>query len=156
VDLDAMPLVPPKGTRQKGEALWSAVLGRYELEHHELVLLREIVRTVDDLDRLSDVVVKHGAITASGIVHPALTEARQLRIALATLLAALDLPADFDGDDEDQASSRRPQFRAVVRRIGEPALAPDHQSSYEPVATAARRIRRRTVRARNEHPEVIA
>lgn len=45
--------VRPKFTRLNGEALWSSVLNRYELEQHELLILREIVRCVDDLDRLA-------------------------------------------------------------------------------------------------------
>ena len=154
---DQPPPVPPKGTRLKGEALWSAVLSRYELEHHELVLLREIVRCVDDLDRLSDVVIKHGAITAGGNVHPALTEARQLRVALATLLAALNLPADYA--DDDDASTVRPQLRPVVHRIGTPAQPRERQSSYEPVAADGARIRRRSVRAGHRqapHPDLLA
>lgn len=38
---------PPKGTGTNGAKLWRDVLGKYELEEHESVLLREAVRTVD-------------------------------------------------------------------------------------------------------------
>lgn len=151
-------LVPPKGTRLKGEALWSAVLKRYELEHHELVLLREIVRCVDDLDRLSDVVVKSGAITAGGNVHPALTEARQLRVTLATLLATLNLPAGHL-DEYDESDSSRPGSRAVVHRLTTSDLPSQLQSSYAPVAADGARIRRRAVRARSAQtpiPDLLA
>lgn len=151
-----MPPVPPRGTRLKGEALWAAVLSRYELEHHELVLLREIVRTVDDLDRLSDSVVRHGAITASGSVHPALAEARQLRVTLATLLGALNLPAEYE-DEYDQASPRRPQLLPFVRSTDEPEPSQRRQSSYAPAAGV--RIRRPSIRLglrRASNPDILA
>lgn len=111
--------VPPKFTRLAGEALWLAVLNRYELEQHELLLLREIVRTVDDLDRLAGIAGKHGAVTSGGGVHPALAEARQMRMTLATLIGALRLP---DENEEDLASSvRRPHRRPAVRSVDPPA-----------------------------------
>ena len=44
--------------------------------------------------------------------HPALVEARQQRIALARLLAALRLPAG-----EEEAGDRRPQRRMGVRGV---------------------------------------
>ena len=50
------PPAAPKGARRNGRALWRDVLGKYELEQHELALLREAVRTVDDLDALAAVV----------------------------------------------------------------------------------------------------
>lgn len=34
--------VPPRGTGRNGGKLWRDVLGRYELEQHEMALLREI------------------------------------------------------------------------------------------------------------------
>lgn len=54
------------------------------------------------------------SVTLGQRVHPALVEARQLRIALARLIAALPLPA---GDEDDQAAGRRPQRRVGVRGI---------------------------------------
>ena len=43
---------PPPGTGVNGGKLWRDVLDAYELEEHELALLREAVRTVDQLDDL--------------------------------------------------------------------------------------------------------
>lgn len=102
---------PPAGTGSSGAALWTDVLSRYELDVHEVTLLREAVRTVDQLDTLAGVIARDGAVLAAK-VHPALVESRQLRIALARLLAALRLPAG----DEDE-SSRRPQRRVGVRGV---------------------------------------
>src|SRR5258707_10111091 len=101
----------PKGAGTSGRALWRDVLAKYDLEEHELALLREAVRTVDDLDGLAAVVARDG-MTIGSRVHPALVEALQLRIALARLLGALRLPA---GDEDDQAVGRRPQRRVGAR-----------------------------------------
>ncbi len=104
---------PPEGTGATGAELWHDVLSRYELDFHEITLLREAVRCVDQLDTLAAAVAADGAVRANK-VHPALVESRQLRIALARLLGALRLPA---GDEDDQAAGRRPQRRIGVRGV---------------------------------------
>ncbi len=107
---------PPKGTQKAGAALWTAVLDEYDLEAHEILLLREAVRTVDALDSLEARVAADGPLLGSSQgdrAHPALVEARQQRIALARLLAALRLPAGEEEDGQD----RRPQRRVGVRGV---------------------------------------
>jgi len=107
---------PPSGTRASGRRLWASIVTVFELEEHELALLREAVRTVDTLDRLDAVVRADGGMidTPSGVkVHPGLVEARQLRIALARLLAALRLP---DGEVGAESQGRR-QRRAGARGV---------------------------------------
>lgn len=106
---------PPRGTGKAGAALWRDVLAEYDLEQHELLLLREAVRTVDVLDTLTALVAAEGAVVTSpqgNKAHPALVEARQQRITLARLLAALRLPAG-----EEEAGDRRPQRRVGVRGV---------------------------------------
>ncbi len=108
---------PPRGTGRAGAALWRAVTAQYELEQHELLLLREAVRTVDVLDDLTAQVAADGSVVESPQgtkAHPALVEARQQRIALARLLAALRLPA---GEESEGGSDRRPQRRVGVRGV---------------------------------------
>lgn len=107
----------PAGTRASGKRLWASVLADYELEEHEMAMLREAVRTVDLLDELDKVVQDDGAVISSpqGVkAHPAAVEARQQRIALARLLAAMRLPAGEEGDEA--GSPRRPQRRVGFRR----------------------------------------
>jgi hypothetical protein len=75
-------------------------------------LLREAVRTVDALDRLDALTRREGLVIEGKLglrVHPAATEARQLRIALARLVAALRLPLGDDG----QAPQRRVGVRGT-------------------------------------------
>ena len=109
--------VPPRGTGLNGGKLWRDVLGRYELEQHELALLREMVRCVDLLDGLHRITAREGLMVKGPHgckPHPAVTEARQARIALARLTAALRLPA---GDEDDPASGRGPQRRVGARGV---------------------------------------
>lgn len=117
------PRVPtvPAGTGTAGRRLWRAILEEYEFEEHELLQLREIVRTVDLLDELQRRVKKDGPVVESpqgSKAHPALVEMRQQRVALARLMAALRLPAG------EQQGDRRPQRRTGVRgtyRVGRPS-----------------------------------
>jgi hypothetical protein len=102
----------PKGTGPNGRRLWNAVLDVYVLEQHELALLREAVRTVNQLDKLDDVVRRDGVKPKGTVrVHPALVESRQLRITLARVLAALRLPSGVT------AGSRSPQKRVGARGV---------------------------------------
>jgi hypothetical protein len=72
---------------------------------HELGLLLEACRTSDDLDNLAKVIAADGPML-DGKPHPALAEARQLRIVLSRLTASLRVP------DEDE---NRPQRRGAAR-----------------------------------------
>lgn len=110
-------LKPPAGTKAAGRRLWSSIVDDYDLDEHELVLLREAVRTVDLLADLDVLVKRDGPIvdTPQGPrAHPAAVEARQQRIALARLLAALRLPSGEEGDTQPSA---RPQRRGGARGV---------------------------------------
>lgn len=108
---------PPTGTRAAGRRLWDSVMTDFELDEHERTLLVEAVRTVDLLAALEAEVKRDGAIVESPQgrkANPAAVEARQQRIALARLLAALRLPA---GEDGDQQATARPQRRVGARGV---------------------------------------
>ena len=115
------PRIPPapKGAGAAGKRLWRSILAEYELEEHEAALLREMVRTVDQLDDLAAVVASDGLmVRGPGLaerVHPAVVEARQLRIALARLAAALRLPAGDEASADAKVGTRRPQRRVGIR-----------------------------------------
>ena len=109
----------PKGSGASGRRLWREVLDQYELEEHELALLREAVRAVDQLDQLDqlDAVVRPDGLVFRGgkqgpRVHPAAVEARQLRLVLARVLAALRLPSGLAG--------KSPQRRVGTRGVYSP------------------------------------
>jgi hypothetical protein len=107
----------PPGLGSGGRKLWKSVTDVFDLEEHELVLLVQAVRTVDLLDELDKRVRADGALHDSpqGLrAHPAAVEARQQRIALARLMAALRLPS---GEEGDQQAGARPQRRVGARGV---------------------------------------
>jgi hypothetical protein len=95
--------------------LWDSVVSAFELDEHELALLVEAVRTIDALNLLDAAVRRDGPLQESPQgtrAHPAVVEARQQRIALARILAALRLPSGEVGDEKANA---RPQRRVGAR-----------------------------------------
>lgn len=91
----------PRGLGTRGARFWRTTVQEYELTPGELHLLAESCRTLDVLDVLAAVVAEDGP-TATGsagqtIIHPAVAEARQQRLTLHRLLAALQLPDDEGG-----------------------------------------------------------
>lgn len=109
------PKCPPR-TGAGGRKLWVSIVDTYELSEHELQVLREAVRTVDQIDRLHAIVEADGLMQDSPQgrrVHPAVAEMRQQRIVLARLLAALKIP-------EAGAEDSRGPVRGVyqIRGVG--------------------------------------
>lgn len=94
-----IPSAPP-GLGDRGRRFWRSTLADFELSDAEREILAEACRTLDDLDRLADVVAEHGTMVTGSqgqpVLNPALTEARGQRLALHRLVAALQLP---DADD---------------------------------------------------------
>jgi P27 family predicted phage terminase small subunit len=98
----------PRGLRAAGKRLWRAVTGEFELSEYEAGLLLQMCRTVDTLDDLQAILDENGLISQSSQgerVHPALVEARQQRLVLAKLLAALGLPSGLVDDADGRAQA---------------------------------------------------
>ena len=107
---------PPTGTGAAGRRLWVSVVSDYEMDEHELAVLVEATRTVDLLDELNAAVRSEGAIVESPQgrkAHPAVVEARQQRVVLARLLAAMRMPVGEAGDLQAHARARRRGPRGV-------------------------------------------
>lgn len=105
----------PGSLKAEGKRLWRDVVGDYDLDEHELALLRAACRTVDRLEDVA-VALETSELTANNargdlVAHPLLVEQRMQGIALARLLASLRLPT---GDDADGELSR-PQRRGGAR-----------------------------------------
>lgn len=101
-----IPAAPPR-TGTEGRRLWRAVLDVYELEEHEMALLRQAVRTVDTCAMLQTMVDGEGVIV-DGKANPAMVELRQQRIILARLIVALRVPMG-----EVAGTGKRTQYRGV-------------------------------------------
>lgn len=111
---EAAALEPPEHTGPSGRALWDHLI-EFEPEEHEITLIREAVRTVDLLDRLEDIIRTEGPIVATPQgpkANPAAVEARQQRITLARIIAALRIPGE-----DDAPMSRRAQRRHGARGV---------------------------------------
>lgn len=94
----------PGGLKASGRKLWRSTVDDFELEEHELSILREACRTADGIDGLQAAVDRDGVLSESsqGVrAHPALVELRQQRICFARLVAQLGLPTG----DEDAAAT---------------------------------------------------
>jgi hypothetical protein len=104
------PPKAPTGLRAPGKALWAAVVGKYVLTAGELEVLRQAVRTADEVDRLERAVralpdfVTIGS-TGQPRAHPLLSEVRAHRQLLERLCGSLNLP------DDDQAVGLRGSSR---------------------------------------------
>jgi hypothetical protein len=86
--------------------LWQSTVAEFELEEHELVLLREACRTADAVDALQAAVDGEGVLNVSpqGVrAHPALVELRAQRICFARLVAQLGLPTGEEDPDAQSA-----------------------------------------------------
>jgi hypothetical protein len=106
---------PPRGAGPSGRRLWASVVRGYELGEHERALLTAMVRQVDRLDELEELIAAEGLTVAGhGTVkmHPAVVEARQTAIAVARIAAALRLPA---GEEDEEPPQRRGGVRGVYR-----------------------------------------
>lgn len=108
---------PPAGAGPSGRKLWRELCAEYEFEVHEVAVLTAMVRTVDRLDALQDLIDTEGLVTTghgTTKIHPAVVEYRQQAVALARLEASLRLPA---GEDDGGATERRPQRRGAARGV---------------------------------------
>lgn len=92
----------PEGLGEHGQALWGEILaevheaeGDWELDRRELHFLERACRVEDELRALEAVIDRDGStVTGSRgqlVVHPALSEARQLRLVQLRLLSALEI-----------------------------------------------------------------
>jgi hypothetical protein len=103
----------------EGLRLRDAVTDKYELSEHEQVLLDSACRLADHVALLDAAVVLDGVTvpTATGApkVNPALTEARQGRLALSKLLTDLALPVNVDDDAPKRESPGTLRARVAAK-----------------------------------------
>lgn len=94
------PPSAPRGLLTRGRAFWRTTVADFELDEHELRLLHEACRMLDTIDEL-DAQMKADGVMAAGsqgqpVLHPAVAERRQQQLALARLMATLNLDATDD------------------------------------------------------------
>lgn len=114
---------PPKALGGAGKRLWRAILRDlapgWELDARELHLLRRACRCADELDKLEAVVDRDGTTVEGSrgqtTVHPALSEARQLRLVQARLLGQLELADPKVNPSAGTTASQRGSHAAAAR-----------------------------------------
>ncbi|MDT0263982.1 hypothetical protein [Jatrophihabitans lederbergiae] len=88
----------PANLGAAGASLWTSITTTYELEESEVPLLTMACRQADDIARLEKIIAAEGVLVVGSKGQPRLSavvaEVRQERLALARLLAALQLPED--------------------------------------------------------------
>jgi hypothetical protein len=94
----------PEHLLDGGRALWSSVLGKFELDPHEVAVLLRAAETIDSLDELQAEIDRTGRVV-DGRPSPCLVEHRQQSVLLSRLLAGLRLPEE-DGETVKQAQRR--------------------------------------------------
>lgn len=104
----------PSGLRGPGMRLWSSVFDEFDLAEHELAQLEEACRVRDTIAALREQVNADGLMIGSSQgsrLHPAIAETRQQQLALARLLATLEVPG-LDEDDLPASTGVRGVYRA--------------------------------------------
>lgn len=82
-----------------GRKLWESVLSQFDLAEHEAAQLEEACRVRDTIVLLRKRLEADGLMLESsqGLrLHPAVAEVRQQQLALARLLATLEVPAPVE------------------------------------------------------------
>lgn len=112
------PPPPPAGLQARGHRFWRTVHETWLVDAGETELLVEVCRQLDVCEALAAVVAREGVLSvgSTGAVraHPAVAELRAARLALARLVAQLDLP-DVTGSTMPSAASTRARKAARAR-----------------------------------------
>lgn len=95
----------PTGTGVAGRRLWRAVTTAFDLEAHELELLRQTVAVLDNCSQLQKVVTAQG-ILVDDRATAATVELRLQRVLLLKLLADLRVPDAEDARAPQRTGSR--------------------------------------------------
>lgn len=105
--------------RAQGRAFYVSTLADYDLSAAELLILEQVCRQLDTLEALRDAVQFDGTMIRTNQgqrPHPALSEIRQLQLALARCVAQLALPDPTTGDATVQTLTTSRAKRAASKR----------------------------------------
>lgn len=108
----AAPPDPPDALGEGGRALWRDVIGPWELRPDETRLLHAACRTLDEIERMQDVLAEADPVVtgSKGQVrpHPLIAEVRAHRLALRQLLGSLGIEwPDAPGASEGSTAGRK-------------------------------------------------
>ena len=105
----AAPDMPNLG--EAGRAHWRSVVNTFDLDDRELEILALAARQADDLALLEQAIREDGGMSVGSagqpIVHPAIQEARQARLAIGRLHCILNLPVEDEHGTEASTRGRK-------------------------------------------------
>lgn len=111
----------PEDLDDRGSALWDSVTSTYSLRPDELAILADAAHECDIIERLKAEFESRSLITTGSmgqdVAAPHVSEIRQHRATLATLLTKLRLP------DESGSAGRSEAGRALVNQRWHPKSA---------------------------------
>jgi len=115
--------LPPAGLDAPGRTLWSAILSDLEadwqLDARELAALTEAAIVADRIAALDAAVESDGAMVrgsrGQAVVHPAVGEARQLRLAQLRLLGSIEMVDPTSALKSATPAQRRARSAAQAR-----------------------------------------
>lgn len=88
----------PEGLSERGRAFWISLTEVLEFAPQEAEVLLEACRTLDRIDALTEAIEDDGTMILGSmgqkILHPAISEVRQLQASFVRLTGALHLPED--------------------------------------------------------------
>lgn len=110
---------PPTRLSASARALWTGVTARWELRPDEMRILEDACREATLVDKIEAALKAADLVTdgSTGQVraHPLLSEVRQHRVAMTSLLARLALPDDEADGRQDAARSEHARSAAIAR-----------------------------------------
>lgn len=113
-----MAIPAPKGLKTAGRKLWKATVESFELRQDEQEVLRAVCAEADLIARMEEELA--GApLTVKGsmgqlVPHPLVTELRQHRATMATLLRGMKLPDEAgDGASNQQREAAQSRWAAA-------------------------------------------
>ena len=114
----------PTNLGDRGAALWASVTGRYSLRPDELAILADACHEADVIEKLKAEFATRDLITTGSmgqdVAAPHVSEIRQHRTTLASLLTKLRLP---DDEAREGGSSASEAGRALVNNRWRPRSA---------------------------------
>lgn len=109
---------PPKNLGEQGTALWDSIVPTYDLRPDEIRILADACREADLIERLHEALAVSDLITKGSmgqeVTSPHVSELRQHRVVLKTLLAQLKIP-DSPGQAARKSAHTSEQARKAVR-----------------------------------------
>jgi hypothetical protein len=104
----------PRSLKAAGKKLWRSIASKYELRPDELEVLRAACGEADMIVQIEEALVDE-PLTVPGsmgqmTVHPLISELRQHRAALATLLRTLKLPDEGASESNQQRGAAQSRW----------------------------------------------